>query len=139
MNLKRNLKLLIVSSALVFLPGCALIDAYFIAKYDTNEYKIITEIRTLSEVSENQCVNSDISKQIFEGIYIKSVEFKNYTQYIPKNKDAHGLASNMIELAKQGKEQYDKGAVSVGFCKLKLQQINRTSEEIQKVIGSKPR
>lgn len=134
-----NLKLLITSSVFVFLPGCALWDAYFMAGYDTNEYKIVTEIRTISEVSQEQCTNSDVSKQIFEGIYIKSVEFKNFTQYIPKNEDAHKLSNNMVELAKQGKDQYEKGSVSAGFCKLKLQQINRTSEEIQKVIGSKPR
>lgn len=138
-----HLKLLIVSSAFIFLPGCAalitLYDSYFMAKYDTNEYRIITEIRTISEVSQEECVNSDVSKQIFEGIYIKSVEFRNFSQYIPKNKDANNLANSMVDLAKQGKEQYAKGSVSAGFCKLKLQQINRTSEEIQRVIGSKPR
>lgn len=134
-----NLRILLASSLFVFLPGCALIDAYFMAGYDTNEYKIINEIRTMSEVSQEECVNSDTSKQVFEGLYIKSVEFRNFTQYIPKNDDAHNLSSQMVELTKQGKEQYQKGAVSTGFCKLKLQQINRTSEQIQKVIGSKPR
>jgi len=46
----------------------------------------------------------------------------------------------LVELTKQGKEQYAKDSnVSEIFCKLKLQQISRSAEVAQKVIGKKPR
>jgi hypothetical protein len=135
-----RLKLLIVSSVVTILPGCALLDAYFMAGYDNQEYALINSIRTNAELNVNLCTDQPKSKNTFDYLYSKSVEFKNFTQYIPNNEDAFKLSEQMVELSKQGKEMYDKGdPVSTGFCKLKLQQINRTSEQIQKVIGSKPR
>lgn len=138
-----RLKLLIVSSTLITLTGCSTLtnmwDAYWMAGYDTNEYALITKIRTHAELSNEICTDQEKAKNAFEYIHYKSVEFKNYTQYIPDNQDANKLSEQIVELSKQGKEQYSKGEVSTGFCKLKLQQINRTSEQIQKVIGSKPR
>jgi hypothetical protein len=86
------------------------------------------------------CKDYGKSKDNFEGLYFISVELKNFTQYTPNNPDAHKLAGNLVELTKQGREQYVKNTnVSEGFCKLKLQQINRSAEVAQKVIGNKPR
>jgi hypothetical protein len=135
------MKKLILSTLLVTsLSGCALIDAYFMAGYDNQEYAIITKIRTSAELNVGLCTDQVKSKSTFDYLHFKSVEFKNFTQYIPDNEDAYKLSEQMVELSKQGKELYDKNdAVSPGFCKLKLQQINRTAEQIQKVIGSKPR
>lgn len=133
-------KLLLSALLVTSLSGCALIDAYFMAGYDNQEYAIITNIRTNAELNAGLCTDQVKSKATFEYLHFKSVEFKNFTQYIPDNKDAHKLSDQMVELSKQGKEMYDKNdTVSAGFCKLKLQQINRTAETIQKVIGSKPR
>lgn len=134
------LKTLAVSSIILITPGCALWDAYFMAKYDTTEYSLINKIRTTAELNVDKCSDPVNSKSTFDYIYAKSVEFKNFTQYIPDNQDAHKLAGNIFDIAKQGKEAYQKGdPVSATFCKLKLQQIVRASETSQKVIGSKPR
>ena len=133
-----RLKLLIASSILVVLPGCALWDAYFMAGYDNQEYALINNIRTNAELNVGMCDNYEASKTTFNYLYSKGLEVKNFTQYIPDNKDAHKLAGNIYELTKQGKDAY-LGSVSPTFCKLKLQQIVRASETAQKVIGSKPR
>jgi hypothetical protein len=133
-----HLKLLIASSILVVLPGCALIDAYFMAGYDNQEYALINKIRTNAELNVGMCNDYEASKRTFDYLYSKGLEVKNFTQYIPDNKDAHKLAGNIYELTKQGKDAY-LGPVSPTFCKLKLQQIVRASETAQKVIGSKPR
>jgi hypothetical protein len=109
------------------------------AGYDTNEYSLITKIRTHSEISVEVCNNQEKAKSAFEYIYYKSIEFKNFTQYIPDNSDANKLSNQMVEMVKQGKDLYDKGEVSSGFCKIRLNQINRSAEQIQKVIGGKPR
>jgi hypothetical protein len=133
-------KILLSALIVTSLSGCALIDAYFMAGYDNQEYAIITNIRTNAELNAGLCTDQVKSKATFDYLHFKSVEFKNFTQHIPNNQDAHKLSDQMVELSKQGKEMYDKNDnVSAGFCKLKLQQINRTAETIQKVIGSKPR
>lgn len=135
-----RLKLLIASSVFVFLPGCALWDAYFMANYDNLEYGLVNKIRTLSELAAEDCKNPEISRENFEGIYYTSVELRNFTQYIPNNVDANKLANNLVELSKQGREMYVKSnSVSEAFCRVKLQQIGRSAEAAQKVIGSKPR
>lgn len=140
----RSLKLLLASSVIVLLPGCAVVakmyDAYFMAKYDSVEYALVNKIRTMSELAVEECKDPKKSEGTFEGMYFISVELKNFTQYIPKNPDANKLAGNLVELAKQGRDMYVKNPnTSETFCKLKLQQISRTSELAQKAIGAKPR
>jgi len=143
-QLKKKISLLIASSSLLFLTGCStltnLYDAYFMAGYDTNEYGLITNIRTVSEINVEHCANTERSKVIFNNLHFKSVEFKNFTQHIPDNENANKLSLDLVKLAEQAKEMYNKNEeVSAGFCKLKMQQINRSAEKIQQVIGSKAR
>ena len=135
------MKKLILSIFLVTsLSSCALYDAYMMANYDNNEYALTNKVRTLSELAVEDCKDQSKSKINFDGLYFISVELKNFAQYIPDNPDAHKLAGNLVELTKQGREQYVKNpSVSEGFCRIKLQQINRSAEVAQKVIGKKPR
>ena len=110
------------------------------AKYDNIEYALTNKIRTLSELAVEDCKDQSKSRDNFEGLYFIAVELRNFTQYIPDNPDANKLSGNLVELSKQGREMYVKNSnVSEGFCKLKLQQINRSAEVAQKVIGKKPR
>lgn len=122
------------------LSGCALYDAYFTAKFDNNEYEKLNKIRTISMLSTGDCTNTNISGLNFYSLYEQSLELYNYTQYIPNNEDTIKMTNGLVQLSKQALDVYDKGnVVSESFCKLKLQQINRSSETIQKVVGSKPR
>jgi len=135
-----NLKLLIASSSVVLLSGCALIDAYFQARYDNIEYALTNKIRTISEVSVENCKEQEISKYNFDQLYFVSIELNNYAQYTPRNESAYKITNNLLELSKQGRDAYVKSNnVSETFCKLKLQQINRSAEKAQEVIGRKPR
>jgi hypothetical protein len=128
--------LIIVSS----LSGCALIDAYLMAGYDSNEYAMVNKIRTKAELSVEDCKDPTKSKQNADDLYNTAIELRNFSVNIPRNEDTAKLAGNLVELTKQGKEQYVKNPnVSETFCKLKLQQIGRSAEVAQKVIGKKPR
>ena len=128
--------LIIVSS----LSGCALIDAYLMAGYDTTEYALVNKIKTQAELSIDDCKDAVKSKQNADNLYVTAVELKNFATSIPRNEDTAKLAGNLVELTKQGKELYAKNSnVSETFCKLKLQQIGRSAEVAQKVIGKKPR
>jgi hypothetical protein len=135
-----RLKLLLVSSIVVVLPGCAVWDAYFMAGYDNVEYALVNKVRTFSELAIEECDNEEKTKANVAKIHGYAVELKNFTQYIPDNEDANKLGNNLFQLTSQTKDHYAKNTnVSQSFCKLKLQQINRNAETIQKVIGSKPR
>jgi hypothetical protein len=134
------MKKLLLLLAVLSLNGCALYDAYFMAKYDTSEHVMVSKIRTMAELGVDECKNQLKSEVTFNDLYYSSVELRNFTQYIPRNDDTLKLATNIVELSKQGKDSYAKDTKpSEMFCKLKLQQISRAAEIAQKVIGKKPR
>jgi hypothetical protein len=135
--MKTLIATLIISTSL---SGCALIDAYLMAGYDTTEYALVNRIKTQAELAVDDCKDAVKSKQNADNLYVTAVELKNFATNIPRNEDTAKLAGNLVELTKQGKEQYVKNPnVSETFCKLKLQQIGRSAEVAQKVIGKKPR
>lgn len=122
------------------LSGCALIDAYLMAKYDTTEYSLVNKIKTKAELSVDDCKDVKKSKENADILYFTAIELRNFSTNIPRNEETTKLAGNLVELTKQGREQYAKDSnVSETFCKLKLQQIGRSAEVAQKVIGKKPR
>ena len=135
--MKTLIATLIISTSL---SGCALIDAYLMAGYDTTEYALVNRIKTQAELAVDDCKDVVKSKHNADNLYVTAVELKNFATNIPRNEDTAKLAGNLVELTKQGKEQYVKNPnVSETFCKLKLQQIGRSAEVAQKVIGKKPR
>ena len=132
-------KLLIVISALS-LNGCALYDAYFMAKFDTNEYALINSVKTKSYVAQAEC--NDRAKTLINvnELYVKTYEFRNFTYHIPHNEDATKMSEKLLKLSMDTKDYYAKNEkVSEFFCKAKYQQIFKSADEIQSVLGRKPR
>jgi hypothetical protein len=134
--MKKILIILFVS----VLSGCALIDAYFMAKYDTTEYALVNEIKTKAQVAEENCSNQLLVVAQVNELYIKSLEFKNFTTHIPRNKDADNMSTKLLTLTKDAREYFIKAEkISPIFCKAKLQQVVKSADTIQQVIGNKPR
>jgi hypothetical protein len=122
------------------LSGCALFDAYFMAKYDTTEYALVNEIKTKAQVAEENCSNHLLVVTQVNELYIKSLEFKNFTTHIPRNKDANNMSTKLLTLTKDTRDYFNKAEkVSLIFCKTKLQQVINSADTIQHVLGSKPR
>ena len=132
-------KIVLSSLILLQLSGCAFIDAYFMAKYDTNEYALINDIKTKAQIAEENCSNSLLVTTQVNEIYIKSLEFKNFATHIPKNEDSIKLSDKLLILTKDAKEQFNKGSVSTFYCKSKIEQIVKSADTIQQAIGKKPR
>jgi len=131
-------KLLLIS--VMMLSGCTLVDAYFMAKYDTNEYALINEVSSKSYLAQEECKDYNKTKLNVKSIYDSSLSFSKFTMYIPRNEDATKMSEKLLALTKGTKEYYDThDKVSELFCKSKLQQINKSAEEIQSVIARKPR
>ena len=122
------------------LSGCALFDAYFMAKYDTNEYFIVNDIKTKAQVAEENCSNQLLVVTQVNELYIIALEFKNFTAHIPRNKDTDNMSTKLLTLTKDTKDYFNKAEkISPIFCKAKLQQVVKSADTIQHVLGSKPR
>jgi hypothetical protein len=133
-------KLLIALSAVSLLSGCALYDAYMMTGFDTNEYRIITEIRTDAGLYKRQCANRDLSQANATLIAEKTQLFQNYSEEIPRNKNGINASTKLHEIAHGLVERYQSpGPVSATFCKLKFESIESSAKTIQHVVGARPR
>ena len=132
-------KLLIVLFAFG-LSGCTLFDAYFMAKYDTTEYALVNDIKTKAQVAEENCGNQLLVVTQVNELYIKALEFKNFTMHIPRNKDTDNLSTKLLALTKETRDYFNKAEkISPIFCKAKLQQVVKSADTIQHALGGKPR
>lgn len=133
----KKLFLVIVVS---MLSGCAVIDAYLMTKYDPNEYMIITEIRTQSEMNKMACEDSSISKFNARMLEQRTRLMITYSEHIPRNDNVNKAAIELHSMTEGLYNQYQKTPeVSKAFCQIKFDTISRSAEKIQKIIGSKPR
>jgi hypothetical protein len=131
-------KLLLLSVFL--LNGCALTDAYFMAKYDTNEYSLINQIKTKAFLAQETCYDSNLSKAKVNDLFVTTTEFRNFTFHIPRNQDATKMAEKLVLLVGESKDLYNKtDKVSEIYCKAKFQQIVRSADQAQSTLGAKPR
>ena len=134
------MKKIIPLAFVALLSGCTLLDAYFMAKYDTNEYFIVNDIKTKAQVAEENCGNHILVVTQVNELYIKALEFKNFTTHIPRNKDTDNMSTKLLTLTKDTKDYFNKAEkISPIFCKAKLQQVVKSADTIQHVLGSKPR
>jgi hypothetical protein len=136
-------KLLLLISA-VALTGCSTLtsvyDAYFMAKFDTNEYSLINQVKTKAIFAQDSCYNLPIIKEKINDLFATTTEFRNFTFHIPHNEDATNMAGRLVALVNETREHYHKNNyVSPLYCKVKLQQIASSADQIQSMIGSKPR
>ena len=134
------MKKLILVCAIFALSGCALVDSYFMAKYDTNEYALINNVKTRAEVAQEHCNNQMMVISDVNDLYFKTLELKNFTTNIPRNKEATAMSSKLFDITKETRDYYNKNEkVSEMYCKIKFQQISKSADTIQNVLGSKPR
>lgn len=134
------MKKIIIALFVFQLSGCALYDAYFMAKYDTIEYSLVNQIKTKAQVAEENCGNNMLVITQVNELYNNALEFKNFTVHIPHNEDAVKLSAKLFTLTKDTRDYFNKTEkISPIFCKLKLQQIEKSADTIQQALGSKPR
>lgn len=126
--------------AVVLLPGCALVDAYLMTKYDPNEYRIITEIRTDAAKGKTQCEDAVVSRANANSIADKTQLFVFYSEQVPRNQNVQNASVELNKIAQGLVELYNKPqAPSVAFCKIKFGTIETSAATMQHVIGNKPR
>ena len=133
------MKKLLLIALVALLPGCAVYDAYFMARFDTNEYKLINSIRTQANLGAAKCGKPEVVG-IVDNMYATAIEFRNYGQSIPHNEEAYRLGTELANIVKGVSDRYHSGEpVSMMYCTTKFASIERNAVIVQNVIGKKPR
>lgn len=134
------MKNLIVGMLMLGLSGCAMIDAYFMAGFDSNEYLLVDEIRSVAEVSVNRCDDREQMNNIVNGMYLTATKLKNYAQFIPHNEKTIPMTESLYDEVYKLQTRYQSPEkIGKAYCKMKLGIIEKSAETIQDVVGSKPR
>jgi hypothetical protein len=121
------------------LSSCALYDAYFMAKFDVNEYQYIARIRTHAEIGAPLC-GTDAVKDEVKYIFVVANEYKNYAEHIPRNEDSYKLAETLTKITDEFYKRYQgEKTPSAVYCRAKFTAISQSADNIQKVLGAKPR
>ena len=123
----------------VALNGCALYDALMMTGFDSNEYYLVTQIRTDAQVYKNQCDNPALAPVNAQAIALKTRLFQNYSEQIPHNENGVKASEGLNEIAQGLNDAYRKGTPSPVFCKLKYGGIENAAYVIQHVVGNRPR
>jgi uncharacterized protein YceK len=122
-------KVLIVGS-FALLTGCSSIMGIVgMQPFDSNEYGYANSVRTQADTMT--CTKAET-----ESLNNTAIAFKNYTQYIPYNDKTIAMASDLQKLTDELAKRENPTSV---YCKIKLNIISKSAEEIQRVVGSKPR
>jgi hypothetical protein len=133
------MKLVATTAVLILLSGCAAVDA-FLMKYDPNEYQQIADIRTTAYLSKGSCDSPAQAKLQAETLANKTLTFKQFVQYLPRNDKVIAASVDLDKIAQGLKDQYTKSdKVSPAFCKIKFQSVETSAESMQKIIGDKPK
>jgi hypothetical protein len=133
------MKILIIMATVV-LNGCAVYDAFMMAPYDPNEYKLITEVRVDAAFYRSHCDNPLLAPGNAQAISAKTNLFEKYQEMIPRNNNGYQAAKALNEIAQGLSVQYTKStSVSTTFCRLKYNTIEKNAESIQRITARRPR
>ena len=127
-------------SVALLLSGCTVLESLKLAKFDTNEYGSVVDLRSYAQVITPFCDEEYFDYDFVMQLHMLSTSMFNYAQFLPNNDDTIEMVKALHEIVQQFKVKHDtQGFVSKNYCRLKLQQIERSARRIQEAIGSKNR
>lgn len=138
------MKKLLLIPIFISLTACAqltkLYDSYMLAPYDNVEYSLVTRLRTQAELTMDKCNTKEEVLKDLKAMNQLSRELKNFSQYVPDNKDTIAITTSLYKMVNGTLDHYQKNEIiNNTYCTLKLKQIISSAETAQKVIGSRPR
>jgi len=132
------MKTLLIALSLLVLSGCAVVDKFLIAPFDSNEYALVNMLRTSSIQMKSNC--SNLSREEVNQLYSVALTLKNYSEYLPKNDQTIKPVGVTYQMVSELKTRYEKEKkLNKTYCELKMQSITDASELTQKAIGKRPR
>ena len=76
-------KVLSIVLVALALNGCALYDALMMTNFDSNEYLLVTQIRTDAQVYKTQCENPALAPVNAQAIALKTKLFQKGSNLLP--------------------------------------------------------
>lgn len=136
-------KVISLLAVVIALSGCSFIqtayESYRMAKFDNNEYMLINTIRTQANLGARKCGTPEVVVEV-DAIWAKTVELRNYSESIPRNKEAVIMTQELAAVVKGLSDRYHgTEPVSMSYCTLKFGNIEKSATIIQNVLGDKPR
>jgi hypothetical protein len=134
------MKTILTISALMLLASCTLVDSYMLAKFDSNEYQQVAEIRLAARHAKTECDDVSTAKANALQVANQTEMLEAYTEHLPHNADTHNSAQTLNQMAQSLADHYRRGdKVSSVFCKLKFEGVEHSAELIQNITGARPR
>ena len=128
----KNLSPLIAS---LLLSGCI-----FTAKFDSVEYSYVSQIKTLSQISRQQCANTAQVKPRVLQIHEINLSLVNYSEYLPNNEPTYKMAKELLNIVEPMKTRYnDNVQVSKNYCELKFDNIEESATMMQQSMNKRSR
>ena len=128
----KNLSPLIAS---LLLSGCI-----FTAKFDSVEYSYVSQIKTLSQISRQQCANTAQVKPRVLQIHEINLSLVNYSEYLPNNEPTHKMAKELLNIVEPMKVRYtDNAQISKSYCELKFDNIEESATMMQQSMNKRSR
>lgn len=127
----------------MLLAGCSTIDKAvdsYLMKFDANEYKLITDIRTNASLAKTDCKDTEKSKRNIEKLWVSALSLKNYAENLPHNGPIQKASTEMYDIVNSISSHYQSNdKVSEVYCKVKLGTIENNASTMQQIEGSKPK
>ena len=132
-------KLLLIPMVLL-LNGCVLLDSYLMARFDANEYRIISEIRTDAGIYKKECDNPLLSGPNATALSEKTQLFVNYSEHLPRNSNVIKASQQLHDITQGLANSYHKPKPpSPAFCRIKFETVETSAATMQRIIGNRPR
>lgn len=119
------------------LTGCSILN---MAKYNDSEHLLVNKIRTVAELSQDECGSKEKMASKSQEIYSLTVEAYNYESLTPYNEESINMTKSLVNVSKGLVDRYKSGDdVSEEYCKIKLKTIHDSAKAIQYSVVRKPK
>lgn len=126
------MKSLLLIPIVILSVGCS-----SLSKFDSNEYNLLNSITTAAELGKASC-GTQKADQFIDGLYIRSIELKNYSKNLANNDYVASSANKLVIVTKEFVDRKNsKDGYSPKYCELKMDTIYSISTSIQSVSGYK--
>ena len=85
----------------MLLAGCATVESTvdaFLMKFDANEYKLITDLRTNSSLAKAECSDVEKSRRNVERLYLTALSLRYYAEALPHNGPIQKSSVEMFDI-----------------------------------------
>jgi len=106
--------------------------------FDSNEYRLIVDMRHIAESSEIVCSNRVAAFQTSTLLNQQAIYLKLYTEYLPRNTLTTEMVTELVNMTGEFEKAYTDGEPSKRYCERKLEIINQNVITMQQITGRKP-